>query len=60
MGILKWLFGSKEKISDKTLEHSSKGTYKSNGKLKSGGHGEECLMHLEKNNCYSPLYIRLI
>lgn len=50
MGIIKWLFGSKEHISDKALEHSSKGEYQSNGRIKSGGHGEECLKHLKDNN----------
>ncbi len=37
MGFIKWLFGSKEHISDKALEHSSKGEYQSNGRIKSGG-----------------------
>lgn len=50
MSFLRWLFGLKENISDKVLEHSSKGTFKANGKLKSGGHGEECLKQLKKNN----------
>lgn len=30
MGFIKWLFGSKEKISNKTLEHSSKGEFTMN------------------------------
>lgn len=50
MGFIKWLFGSKEHISDKVLEHSSKGEYQSNGRIKSGGHGQKNINHLKKNN----------
>ena len=50
MGFIKWLFGSKEHISDKALEHSSKGEYQSNGRIKSGGHGQKNINSLKKNN----------
>ena len=50
MSYFKWLLGPKEKISNETLSHSSKGDYQSNGRIKSGGHGEECIKHLKKNN----------
>lgn len=48
LSFLRWLFGSKENISDETLEHSSKGSFKCSGKFKSGGHGQENLEYLEK------------
>lgn len=42
LSFLRWLFGPKEIIFDKALEHSSKGefTNKSN-RLGKGGHGQE-------------------
>ncbi len=51
MDLLKWLLGSKEIISDKTLEHSSKGEFtKNSNRLKSGGHGQENINYMNKNN----------
>ena len=47
MNILKWFFGKKEKISKKTLEHSSKGTFNSNGRIISGGHGQQNIDYLK-------------
>lgn len=49
MSFIKWLFGPKEEISNKALEHSSKGEFKSNGRMKSGGHGEENLVILRND-----------
>ncbi len=45
---LKRLFG-KEKIPNKTVEHSSKGEYTRSGRLKCGGHGQEALDYMDKN-----------
>lgn len=45
--ILKWLFG-KEEISEKAIEHSSKGNYTQGGRLKGGGHGQEALDYMNK------------
>ncbi len=51
MGFIKWLFGSKEKISNKTLEHSSKGEFtKNSNRLISGGHGQENIDYMNENN----------
>lgn len=51
MGFIKWLFGSKEKISTKTLEHSSKGEFtKNSNRLISGGHGQENIDFMNENN----------
>ena len=49
MGFIKWLFGKKENISSSSIEHSSKGNYQPNGRIKGGGHGEECIKHLKEN-----------
>ncbi len=45
---LKELF-RKEDISEKTLEHSSKGEYTQSGRMKSGGHGQEALDYMDKH-----------
>ncbi len=51
MGFIKWLFGSKEKISNKALEHSSKGEFtKNSNRLKGGGHGQENIDYMNENN----------
>lgn len=51
MGILRWLFGRKEPISDKAVEHSSKGEYVANGsRLKGGGHGQEAIDYMDNND----------
>ena len=46
---LKRLLG-KESISEKTLFHSSKGEFTKTNRLKSGGHGQESLNYMDKNN----------
>ena len=51
MSFLKWLFGPKEEIKESAIEHSSKGEYTSNSnRLEKGGHGEECIEHMKRNN----------
>lgn len=42
---LKKFFGKKH-ISEETLDHSSKGTYTTNNRLKSGGHGQEAIDYM--------------
>ena len=41
-------FGA-EKISDKTIVHSSKGEYTTTNRLKGGGHGQEALNYMEEH-----------
>lgn len=43
------MFG-KENITNKTIEHSSIGEYTKTNRLKSGGHGQECIDYMNKNN----------
>ena len=51
MSFLRWLFGSKENISNKALEHSSKGEFtKESNRLEKGGHGQENIDYMKKNN----------
>lgn len=51
MSFLKWLFGKKEKINESTVKHSSKGEYTINSnRLLKGGHGEECIQYMKKND----------
>ena len=40
----------KEPIPQSAIEHSSKGTYSNTNKLKSGGHGQEAINYMTKNN----------
>lgn len=44
------MLGPKEKISEKSIKHSSLGDFRKSGRMKSGGHGEENLNHLRQNN----------
>lgn len=50
MGFIKWLFGSKEKISKSAIKHSGLGTFNSANRLISGGHSQKNINHLKKNN----------
>ena len=51
MSFLRWLFGLKENISDKALEHSSKGEFtKKSNRLEKGGHGQENIDYMKENN----------
>jgi hypothetical protein len=51
MSILSWfLKPKKEHISEKVLEHSSKGEYTKTNRLKSGGHGQEAIDYMDKHN----------
>ena len=50
MSFLRWLFGSKENISNKVLEHSSKGEFtKESNRLEKGGHGQENIDYMKNN-----------
>lgn len=46
---LRRLFG-KEKISEKAIIHSTKGDYTISNRLKGGGHGQEAIDYMDKNN----------
>lgn len=46
-GNLKRWFG-KEEISEKAIEHSSKGEYTKSGRMKGGGHGQEAIEYMNK------------
>lgn len=46
---LKRLFG-KEDVSERTLEHSSKGDYTRTNRLKGGGHGQEALDYMDEKD----------
>lgn len=51
MSLFKWLFGPKEEIKETTIEHSSKGEFtKNSNRLEKGGHGQENIEYLKKNN----------
>lgn len=41
-----------EHIDEKAVEHSSKGEYTTTKRLKSGGHGQEALDYMNKNNIH--------
>ena len=50
LSFLRWLFGSKENISNKVLEHSSKGEFtKESNRLEKGGHGQENIDYMKNN-----------
>lgn len=46
MSFLKWLFGPKEKISRRTLAHSTVGEFNSEGRLTNGGHSQRNIKEL--------------
>lgn len=50
MDLIKWLFGPKEKISKKTLNHSTIGEFNSTNRLVGGGHSQKNINELEKKN----------
>lgn len=50
MGLIRWIFGKKENISKSSIEHSSIGSFNTNGRMLSGGHSQKNINHLKKNN----------
>ena len=50
MGILKWIFGKKEYISPQALRHSSLGDYNTVNRMTGGGHGQEAIDYMKRNN----------
>lgn len=48
MGIIRWLFGSKEEISSKAMIHSTIGEFSTNGRLLSGGHSQKNIDELRR------------
>lgn len=46
---IKRMFG-KESISNSAIIHSSKGNYTRTNRLRSGGHGQEAINYMDKNN----------
>ena len=49
MGFFRWLFGKKEYISPRAIEHSSLGDYNTVNRLKGGGHGQEAIDYMRNH-----------
>ena len=50
LSYIKWLLGTKEYIDEDRIRHASLGDYTQTNRLKSGGHGQEAIDYMKKNN----------